>query len=321
MKKGIRLVGVWALLLWGILFVSALDIIPLSLSSMHNAWFHTLHLNNWEEPTVIVTGGNLNVLNWIIVWMNSASTLQVSTLWWSGHLISGSGNNSWIWWWESNIVNWKESIIWWWIWNVVADGALIAGGENNKALDWGVIVWWANNVSSKNGLILGWSGNSVWEKGIVIGNEASAWKESFSWDAENNITYSAKIDAKNGILIGATQSISGVNLIVNGAVKISWDKDSYSITWEFREINGCFYAYDGEYRHILNQDSSCNLLWTAQYCQFGNVQLKEGDKVYAYKDWFADVCEKQLVTCRWWKLVSDNGSFSDYSKSWCYELK
>jgi hypothetical protein len=110
------------------------------------------------------------------------------------------------------------------------------------------------------------------------------YNNSFSWNANNTIDHSARIDALSWVLIGTYTGIDGVNLVVDGAVKIdsrnfTWD----GVKWEIAVVNWCFYSYDGNNWQVINKWGGCpSDILPGWSCVFWNVILLNWESMSGY---------------------------------------
>jgi len=253
--------------------------------------------------------------------------------WWQSNRIRNS-NYSGIAWWKGNTIEWWASAI---------ENAAIGGGNGNSVLwnngvvawwegnkwdAWWVVLWWKNNTST--GVVLWWIWNSVGENGLAMWKWAKWWNWSF---VRNDGTYNGTADGNSAIiwtlswvLIGTYDIKDWVTLVVNWPVQI-WKTDDSTSTgteWEIRSINGCLYAFDGAYRHVMGNSSAetCNgdgLQPMAKTCKFGRVYLQEWDRVTAYKEQISTSCESKQVVCRNENLVVEGESSTEYMFPSCFQ--
>ena len=269
-----------------------------------------------------VENNQLVITDWIVVWdSTSQSRSPASSVgWWNMNTIGENSSYAWIAWWHWNrISSWENSIIGWWMNNTVGgSNAIVVWWEANSVLERWNVVWWYWNSAENNWVVLWWSDNIASDNSLVLwANAVWAWK-SFSWNA-SAWYHAARIDASNWVLIWTTQPLTGVNLVVNGAVKL-WGTNSVTgVAWEIKVVNWCFYAYDWVAWHVMNRNSTweCNDLPVSQICKFGNVELQEWDVVIAYKATISPTCEYAEVTCTNWEFV-DAGWNTDYKYPYCY---
>ena len=344
------------LVLWGAFVVGVVNIVQWAAMSIktiideaenkyepHRVYLRHLYLWTWEDFSnyawLSAWENNLNILNGIIVWEWESvdnNSLLVAIWWWSDNTIKSSF--AWIagWqsneiqtsslysvigWWSSNTVNGKNGVIAWWEWNKVDS-------------EWGVIVWWENNTVNGEYWVVAWGlHNSAWKDGLVFGQHSSGGERAFSWndrdmwEEELNIkSNSAYVWASSWFLIWTYESKSGVNLVVNGAVRIWWEKNKWWTEWEIRVIDGCFYGYyDGKWSILWESSEvsqNCNELNVAATCEFWNTRLWEWDIVDGYSKPYANNCISIAVQCNSeGKIVPANGSeASEKYYPYCYNL-
>ena len=303
--------------------------------NVHQARLHSLYLTEWfDEDTAepgqylawLKTNNNhILVSNGLLVWnTNKIEWSSMVTIgWWDNNKIQNS-KNSWIAGWMANTISkWDNSVIWWWSSNTIEwSDAVIAWWSNNKATTWGVVVWWSDNEALNNGVVFWWKWNKAdWFNSLVLWNWSEWGKWSFAWNGKAN-DYSAYIWAKNWVLIWTYDPIDWVNLVVNWAIKLWWETKADWVPWEIRVVWWCFYAYDGEYWHVINQSwkSGCTLLPAADTCEFWAVHLQEWDVVTAFKDPISASCSSIDVSCIGWNLVGIRGE-RDYIYPYCHELE
>lgn len=348
MRHILKLVcSLWSILLLGVFFwgeiviAASSDVVinPNDLKNAHRVSLNSLNLWSWsltnfyevaiERPEIF------DILTWLVVgqWTTKFN-------WWSLAVIGGwkdnqvQGTSIWVAWGQSNkIINnvensviggWRynearksKSVIWGWYYNRVTGGG-----------SWIILGWYYNNVSKENSIVLGWRYNEANGKNnLLFGQQAkSSYASTFVWGSENvtcpsSTNNSARICASKGILIWTYDILSGVNLVVSGAVQIAWNS-WIGTPWEIRMVNGCFYAYDGNNWHIFGKNSAANCygITVSQTCEFGNIKLQEWDIVTAYSKPYAINCNnvKSSVTCLWWVLKA--GSHTEYIYPSCYNV-
>ena len=363
LKKSALLCAFWLMVVIVVNFVKAEPItIPTNLRDdlLQRVRLHTLHL--WDDEQV-----NLEVVSdyyeekfymdfgkWLVVWkdsnVSSASSQSVVIGWWEGNRINLNsdsagiggwrnnnvfGNSAVIGWGYSNTASWTNSVVLGWDSNVANAGGVVVGWKMNTAYQWGVILWWNKNKAAKNSLAL-WS-------------EAESQEWAFWWNgtADENSAY---INATNWTLVGTYDKISGVNLVVGGAVKIKWKSPliSDAVKWEIRSINGCLYAYDGNSTHgwhVITRWDSTNRCGSegslSKSCVFGNTFVWEWDIIDAYPysyvptklnrtTWKPDVttCTKKQIICHSDGILYEvkNGNEPDLTKiatdyyPYCYNV-
>ena len=279
-------------------------VIDLSNTVQHSSRLYNLNL--WNESMT----GSLRVVktpakrviftNWLII--GDDHTVSVAA---NGHAVIG--------WWKSNTVV-NLAAIWWWQTNKANAQYAIVGG------------WQGNTAGWQNSVVVGWQGNTANKNSLALGQGATSNEGSFAWNhsATTNNWY---IDASNWILVNTTDPIDGVNLVVNGAVKIAWTNGSSRLKWEIRYVNKCFYAYDGSKWYVLNRwgenggNTECkDFTDMAKYCKFGNTVLQNGDTWTGYSQQYAtgSNCVTQYeakVTCNNWTL-----SPSTHVYPYCYSI-
>lgn len=314
-------------------------VIDLSGTVQHSSRLYNLNL--WSETVGI---GSLKVVktpakrvmftNWLIIW--SDHTVSVAA---NGHAVIG--------WWKSNTVSAEFAAVGWGNTNAAsAEYAIVGGGQNNTASQenavvvWGqrnvagwansVVVWWYNNTASQeNAVVIGWKDNTANKNSLVLGN-GSLWNEGgFAWN--HSVTaQNWYINAENWVLVNTTTPIDWVNLVVNGAVKISEGDLSARLKWEIKYVGKCFYAYDGSKWYVLNRwgenggNTECkDFTDIAKHCVFGNTVLQNGDSVLAWSqpyatDWTADSCPSSYSTT----VTCNNGTLdpSGYTYPYCYPI-
>ena len=99
---------------------------------------------------------------------------------------------------------------------------------------------------------------------------------------------------------------------------------------EIRSITGCFFAFDGQRWHIMNKTGSvCNAdnttLTVATKCKFGNLEIQEWDKVWAYSTIYSTNCkaDRKEVVCSAWNLVyyKNQTSITTHKYPYCYNAQ
>jgi len=314
----------------------------------HISRLHSLYVWQWAVFAWLVTKDRaLHITNWLVVW-NGTVNSEMGTIAWGNDNKISDGNHAWIAGWQGNqIISWQgdinkgdNSVIGWWNNNTIQwNNSVIVGGNENAILpstqsvsrNWegSVILWWNQNEASNGWIVFWWSKNRArWANNLVMWQNAKGWDGSFIWndgskEAEAD-SFSAYIWAENWILIGTYDPKPGVNLVVNGAMKIWWDTSESAVAWEIRVVEGCFYAYDWEYRHIINQSDSseCDALPISNTCAFGNVELQAWDEAQAYSARTSSDCSlilAQVVCTPEWKLVNKYDSSDETHKyAYCY---
>jgi len=295
----------------------------------HISRLYSLYVS--ESAGLEVKNDRLNITQWFIIGNGSSNSSDTTILWGTNNEIWSSSSNSWIAWWQENIINSaKSSVIWWWIRNTIsADMWVIAWGEGNTITKWSVstdsapsvIVWWYNNKANDWWIILGGAENIAnWANSLALWEKAEAGQWSFAWNWKAK-PYSAHIWASNWVLIGTMETKKGINLVVNWTMSIWWDTTSPAVAWEMRSINGCFYAYDGQNWHIVGQyRNECDgVLDVSDNCKFGNVLLQMWDKVEAYPQRASTNCIPQTVVCGENWTLKGEGSDNTDRYPYCYK--
>ena len=319
---------VWFVVLWALVLLFAgtangLEIKKLNAVSEHISRLHSLYL--WDGSSfagMITRDRHLNITNGLVVGNGSVGSNMATVAWGVGNGIGSNSQWAWIAGGEWNSIQWgANSVIGWWKSNVIGwNNAVVVGWENNQWTSAGaVVVGWNGNTSSNDGWVaFGGSGNTaLWASSLVLWEGAKWQKWSFAWNGEAGQD-SARIEASNWILVGTYDTVTGVNLVVKWAMKIGGDTSSASAAWEIRMVDGCFYAYDGVYWHVVNQSSTwCTAITTAKTCKFGNVELQAWDTVTAYKVPISSDCsaESAAVTCNNWELKVGG---VEYKYPYCY---
>lgn len=308
----------------------------IEIGSILNNWIKDKHIVRLYKLTLTWDGDNsvtltinpsteqLKVENGIVAWNdgNSSQWYLSSIWWWEWNSIDDNSDNSWIAWWKNNkITDGPNSVIWGWSGNtIVWRNAVIAWGQWNVGGNYWVVAWWRNNTASGYGVVLWGLNNNAEESSLVMWSGAS-WRNAFSRNAKAQAD-SARIDAKNGILIGTTESIQWVNLVVSGAVKITWNDGDEWQPWEIKVVDGCFYAYDWNYWHLISQtnnSSDCQWFVLTESCQFGNVYLQQWDQVTWYKATLDQNCTQHKVVCSGGVLVEKGTNATGYDKPYCHK--
>ncbi len=266
----------------------------------------------------------LDITNGIVVWESSYSKSDLSSVWWwTENKIEEGSNYAWIAWWTNNKIQGAESVIWWWKENTINwSNAVIAWGQKNSAGNNWVVAWWNNNSASDNGIALWWQSNNADENSLVMWSWAG-WRHAFARNAQANDD-AARIDTKNGVLIGTTEGIQWVNLVVSGAVKIAWNIYDEWQAWEIRVVSGCFYAHDWKYWHVISQtndpDTNCTWFVSTEPCKFGNVYLQQWDQVTGYNAKISSHCDGKKVVCSGGVLVRLGTNDATYSNPYCHKI-
>lgn len=281
-------------------------------------------VDNWVK--INIKDNHLTISNGIVVWDNDSSAdWQFSSIWWWMQNKIESSDYAWIAWWTSNkISNWDNSVIWGWNRNtIVWENAVIAWGEQNSASALWVVVWWRNNAGNSNGVALWGQNNSGGSSSLVMWSWAS-WNHAFSRNAQADDN-AARIDAKSGVLIWTTNTIAWVSLVVSWAVKIAWSGSSTAnwIAGEIRVVNGCFYAFDWKYRHVVSQANNpteCTWFASTATCDFWNVRLQQWDQVTWYNSTISTSCAGERVVCSGGILLTVAWNHEGYNSPYCYEI-
>ena len=324
----------WAYLLWlpllacifTLCFMNVVNwnisiVVPLE-EKLHRSNLHSLFLwITWTEASIRVEDGKLNILNWLIMWYNNIANVWASFVtigWWRNNKI-GFVEKSGIGWWYNNEVYASYSVIWWWSSNSAVWGSTnaIAWWQNNQTSSGWTVVGWESNIVSGRWVIVWWENNMLWgDSSMVLWNNSNWWNGSFSWNSPIVQDYSAVIMASGWVLIWTYDTITWVNLVVNGAVKI-WTDTTPWRAGEIRMISGCFYGNDGLSWHLISK-------WTVNdecpdvTCAFGTALLKEWDMVQAYKVPYSDNCSAESVSayCNAGWILWDGRTYYPY----CYNL-
>ena len=290
----------------------------------HVLRLHSLFLGEDSSQTYIKSNNNnLTISGWLVVWLgNSASSNAVVAgwsgnkiendsnysviAWWSGNEIKNSGHNAVIGWWNSNAITWENAVILWW--------------SNNTAWKGWVVLWWGNNNASDNWVALWWQNNTAGANSLAMWSWAKATSGSFAWSASAN-DGEARIDAKSGVLINTWTAINGVDLLVNGMIKVwgnntTWDADQ---AWEIRFVNGNFYSYDGTWWYLMTTTGqNASAINTKKSCQWGNVVLQHWDFATWYNEEFATFCSGEKVWCDDGTVKDSRGIIRGYS--YCHKI-
>lgn len=317
------------------------------LSDAHQVHVKSLNLWTWvnDYEVKIKRLEAFDIVNWISVWtgIKIKEWALVVIGWWVGNQVTVKWNYVWIAWWQQNTIenNVESSVIGGGYHNrVLKSQSVIWGGYRNTVdIAWWTILGWKRNTAQNIGsVVLGWETNAAgWKDSFAVGKSAKAWLASFSWhDGSRNmsaVNKTATIWATSGILIGTYDRLAWVNLVVSGAVKISWTSSMSWTAWEIKMLSGCFYAYDGTSWHVFgknsNADSNCKKDFVGVTCTFGNVVLQQWDIVTAYSQPYSKNCnyiKKTDVTCTretiWWVLtwVLKSGTDKKYIYPSCYTV-
>ena len=176
--------------------------------NLPNVLVHSLFLWSDSKKAHVYMSGESKVLR-IWSWLMFRD-LDIGIGWWSGNKIeNGVDFTKVIGWWENNKVFDEMWVVVWWRNNIV----------NNM---W-VVIWWDSNKSDESGIVLGWYKNVSKDYGLPFWSEATAQIKSFSWNS-SSVENQAVIEAASWVLIWTYNPVTGVNLVVNWAVKIWWKK-------------------------------------------------------------------------------------------------
>ena len=300
---------------------------------------HSSRLYNLSLWSDTVSTGNIQVVkkptgknvttftNWLIIWDSHSVSVEHAVIWW-GRINTVSVDYAAIGWWENNIASADHAVIGWWFRNTASQqNSVVVGWYGNEASQQNSVVvgWYGNTAGWKNSVVLWWRWNTARKNGLALWHSATSNEGSFAW---NGTAEAGKwfIGATKWILVGTTEAIDWVNLVVDGAVKIAGLKtDSKRIKWEIRYIGKCFYAYDGAKWYVLNRwtekngNTQCrDFSEMAAYCKFGNTVIQNGDSVHAYSQPYAvGNCELYGadITCNNWVL-----SMPDHIYPYCYTI-
>lgn len=299
----------------------------LEIGEKHVARLYKLTLSgnaNNVEMSIDQNRNQLNITNGVVVWSGSSSQSNLSSVWWwKNNTIDSNSNYAWIAWWSNNkISNWENSVIWGGSWNKINwSNWVVAWGQWNSAWSSWVVMWWQNNSASGYGVALWWQSNEAWNNSLVMWSWAG-WNRAFARNAKAQDN-SARIDAKSGVLIGTTESILWVNLVVSGAIKIVWNNSTEWQAWEIKVVSGCFYAYDWVFWHVISQTDPGNCEWFVETktCKFGNVYLQQWDQVTWYNQTVDSSCKWEKVVCSGGDLVSlRSPSNTWYIHPYCHKI-
>lgn len=295
-----------------------------TLDDQHRWRLHSLFLWDAAALKVYSWSESLTISGWLIIWsgMNLIGEPSLVMIWgWENNNIWWK--NSWIAWWERNTISdWNDSAIWGGSGNYVEwENAVVVWGSRNTAENRGIVVWWYSNTWVDGGIILWWYKNyAEWNNSLVMWKNSTWLEWSFSWNANNSIKNSARIDVQSGVLIWTYWVKIGTRLVVSGAIKL-WES-KYDITWAIQLNNkGCLMMYDGSSRQVFGKLSEknpeCNQ-WSP--CEFGNTIAQEWDIVTGYFNYYARDCRTiaQRVICRGWKFYSGDTSVEIYP--YCYDI-
>ena len=316
------------LALWaGVILVSGVAnwlTIDTSKVANHVLNLHTLILwNEDEEAKIEAKNGLLNLNKGLVVWSGNSALSDAVVLWWKNNKVESNSDYSTIIWWNDNrIMEWERHIIvWWWQNYVYWKESTILWWTLNKAWSGWVVLWWKNNEASNNWVVIWWQSNKAGTNSLAMWSWAKAISGSFAWSAEAS-EWEARIDTNNGVLINTWNSISGVNLLVNGMIKVWWDAITgvNDQAWEIRYVNGCFYSYDGTGWHVMTiNKSGCTDIATKESCQWGNVVLQHGDKATWYVAEFNTSCDPIALRCYNGRVSTSEDDTQTYS-SYCHNF-
>ncbi len=288
---------VWMFILWFFNVVNGnISIRVPTKEILQRPKLHSLYFwkNEIVDSHIKLNEGKLDILNWLIMWNNnewSAWAQFVTIGWWSDNMVDVVQQSG-IWWWKDNMVFTSFSAIGWWSGNTVAWGSLntIAWWSKNQAIDWWTVVGGDDNVASGTWIIIWWQHNRLnGDGGMVLWSNSQWWNRSFSWNSSIVQWFSAIIMARSWVLVWTTNPITGVNLVVNGAMQI-WTTTTNWNAWEIRMQSGCFYGYDGEKWYVLNKKPWDNC--PSVMCVFGSISLRAGDSVTAYMQPYSTNCSQ-----------------------------
>lgn len=310
---------------------------------------HTLNLGNFGWTTALLKHDNfkLKFSQWLVVWGGSdiGSSQYAVIGWWKNNKIQDGKNYAWIGGWENNIAKGQYAVIWGGQGNTAqwVNAVVVGWQSNNSSNNLSVVVWGQSNVGLNLWVVLWWLWNKASKNSLALGQNSESNEGSFAWNATAN-NGNGRVNAESWILIGTTNAIDGVNLVVGGAVKVSWDK-TLAYSWEIRYVAGCFYAFDGIKWHIINRGneqspiSNCPDGFGAdavsQYCEFWNTIVWHWDQVVWYASWYAvingssdpcDAVKKTLVCYNQNLYVKQDNNEPDFSlpandyKPYCYKI-
>ena len=331
MKSSIKKVCLfWLSLLWGLWIVSFINItngadggveIKLdTLESQHTTLLHSLYLwkgdvedNTWVRLKVSPWGKFLDILGWLVVSPKYVKWTSVAIGWWNSNIVNG--RNSWIGWWKNNKVGWDWSTIGWWESNMIWwDWAVVVWWINNYALVGGVVAGWQSGYSSDGWVILWWLNSTAWKNSMVFNWQWEQWSFVFNGGSTVVAENSAYIGASNWLLIWTNTPITDVSLVVSGAVKIG---NSEIKKWGEIVNNGwCISAYDNtKYLGLGRSSGFPEPCWGDGSCLFWWVYIQNWDTVTGYvanADWFPywyGTCSSRILTCTDWTLKPDDKTY------------
>ena len=212
-------------------------------SPEHEVWLHSITLSKESVQTgwwlKIFTGGKkLDILDWLTVWNGNIVPMwgvSLSVIGW-GRGNSLNVSNAGIGWWWSNKVTAKRWAIGWWWSNAVSRVYWVVIWWTGNTVKWDlwVIVWWQlNSVGGDKGVILWGYNNYWWSNSLVMWHDATWGNNSFAWNGVAQDS-GARIDADNWVLIWTKMSITGVKLVVSGAVKLRNYGNKYDVNNDWK---------------------------------------------------------------------------------------
>lgn len=286
----------------------------------HKTRLHSLYLwGNGTWSLVLTWDSNkyLDISEWLIVWRWAdwnGSGIVIG--WWSGNKVNGK--NAWIGGWYENTANWNNSVVGWGSGNNASNGWVVVWWMGNIADNQGVVVWWVNN-NADGSVILWWENNQWWQNSLVLWSNAKWLNWSFSWNADNTDSESARIDG-DGLIVWSGSLTWVIRLYVDGAVKVN---EITNKTWGiWLNGNNCLQGYDG-WRYInFWKWWDCGSLGE---CQFGSVYIQDGDSVTAYAKHYefgtrgGNCSDKKTLTCNGGKLYEGSSEAENYYTS-CYVI-
>ena len=318
-----------------------ITITPSDLLNPHRVRLKSLNLSRNLQDTgyyelAVRWLDSFDILTWLVVGSGTTSITggaAVMVGWWDNNHINLSDSAWIVWWWDNKINNsqdaviwggykneiaWKKSVVWGWYHNIGnSDGWIILGWDNNYLFSSSIVLWWQWHYASNanNNLLLGKNTNiNNIERSFVWGGEDDSCQPSAN--------ESATLCAPKWILIWTYNGITGVNLVVNGAVKIGSAELWEWSAWEIKMINWCFYAYNGSRWYVFGKSSKasgiCNAVTLGKTCKFGKIELQEWDVVVGYSVPYANDCksvEKRNVKCL------SSWSLSENVYSYCYKME
>ena len=290
----------------------------------HKTRLHSLYLwGNGTWSLVLTWDSNkyLDISEWLIVWRWAnwnGSGIVIG--WWSWNTVNGK--NAWIGGWYENTANWNNSVVGWGSGNNASDGWVVVWWMGNTA-NQGVVVWWVNN-NTNGGTILWWE-NNVWlSNSLVLWSNANWWDKSFSWNADNTDSESARIGG-DGLIVWSGSLTWVIKLYVDGVVKV--DKEKYKKEWEiWLDNDNCLQGYDGQGYVNFWKWWTCG---SRGECQFGSIYIQSGDTVTGYVNYYEvkdginarkeNCSDKKTLTCSNGRLLDQDGLEAKYYTS-CYVI-